>query len=129
MTFGIKAAAAVALCAGLLAAPVPAAAERAPGATLRMMVAVKNGPTRTATLTCFPAGGSHSSPHRACRLLHRASGDPARLNARPQAVCTREFRPAAVVVTGRWRDRVISFGRVYSNPCLLRAAGGAVYAF
>ncbi|GAA4505636.1 MULTISPECIES: SSI family serine proteinase inhibitor [Nonomuraea] len=123
----MKAFGAIALCGSLLTVPAPAVAASTPGAVLRILVTVKNGPTRTATLTCRPAGGTHRSASAACKLLARAGGDPARLVGSSKAACTREFRPAAVVVTGRWRGEPISFGRMYSNACLMKSAGGALF--
>ena len=132
---------AVALCGALLAtaAASPALAERDPRSTLRILgrgeaggqqgrEAVKQRETKAVTLTCDRAGGDHPAPRAACRLLRRVHGDPARLNVTPDAVCTRELRPHAVVVAGMWRGKPVSFGRVYANACLLRAAGGAVFA-
>ncbi|MET8000345.1 SSI family serine proteinase inhibitor [Nonomuraea glycinis] len=129
---------AVALCGALLAtaAASPALAERDPRSTLRILVAVKQDETKSVkqretkavTLTCERAGGDHPEPRAACRLLRRVHGDPARLDVTPDAACTRELRPHAVVVAGMWRGKPVSFGRVYGNACLLRAAGGAVFA-
>ncbi|MFG1942840.1 SSI family serine proteinase inhibitor [Nonomuraea sp. NPDC048826] len=124
----MKAVGALVLSGALLAVPAPAIAESAPGAVLRVLVAVKDGATREARLTCNPAGGDHRSPRKACALLRRVGGEPARLDVHADAACTREYRPAAVVVTGRWRGRPVSFGRMYSNMCLLKAAGGAVFS-
>jgi hypothetical protein len=121
---------AVALCGALLttAAASPALAERDPRSTLRILVAVKQGETKAVTLTCDRAGGDHPAPRAACRLLRQVHGDPARLNVTPDAACTRELRPHAVVVAGMWRGEPVSFGRVYANACMVRAAGGAVFA-
>lgn len=125
---------AVALCGALVttaAVPVtasPALAERDPRSTLRILVAVKQGETKAVTLTCDRAGGDHPAPRAACRLLRQVHGDPARLDVTPDAVCTRELRPHAVVVAGMWGGEPVSFGRVYANACLVRAAGGAVFA-
>lgn len=144
----LKRVGALVLCGTLVAAPAHAAdagaprttsgttpgtssqtaSGTAPRTTLRVLVAVKNGPSRAATLTCDPAGGDHPAPRAACRLLRAAGGDPARLDVRPNAICTHEFRPHAVVVSGKWRGRAVSFGRVYPNACLMRSAGGAVFA-
>ncbi len=121
---------AVALCGALLAtvAASPALAERDPRSTLRILVAVKQGETKAVTLTCDRAGGDHPAPRAACHLLRQVHGDLSRLNVTPDAVCTHELRPHAVVVTGMWRGRPVSFGRVYANACLVQAAGGAVFA-
>jgi hypothetical protein len=125
----MKVAGALALCgAFLFTAASPALADRAPRSTLRILVAEKGGETKAVTLRCDRDGGDHPAPREACRLLRRAGGDPARLNAAPGQVCTRELRPHAVVVAGMWRGKTIIFGRVFGNPCLMRAAGGAVYA-
>ncbi|MFB4287939.1 SSI family serine proteinase inhibitor [Nonomuraea sp. ATR24] len=94
---------------------------------LRVLVAEKGGETKAVTLTCDRDGGTHPSPRAACRLLRKAGGDPARLAASPGQVCTKELRPHAVVVAGMWRGKPVVFGRVYSNACLMRAAGGAVF--
>jgi hypothetical protein len=121
---------AVALCGTFLvtAAASPAGAERDPKSTLRIVLAVKQGETKAVTLTCDRPGGDHPAPRAACRLLRQVNGDPAALNVTPGAVCTRELRPHAVVVAGMWRGEPVSFGRVYANACLVRAAGGAVFA-
>ncbi|MDA0638469.1 SSI family serine proteinase inhibitor [Nonomuraea sp. MCN248] len=130
----MKAVGALALSGALLAVAAPALARsgapgaaQAPGASLRILIAVKDGGTREARLTCRPSGGDHRSPRRACELLQQVDGDPGLLDVHPQAVCTREYRPVSVVVIGKWRGRSVSFGRVYSNACLMKAAGGAVY--
>ncbi|WP_049569583.1 SSI family serine proteinase inhibitor [Nonomuraea sp. SBT364] len=125
-----KAVGALALSGAFLfaaAAPAPALAERDPRSALRILVAEKGGEPKAVTLTCDRDGGTHPSPRAACRLLRKAGGDPGRLAASPGQICTRELRPHAVVVAGTWRGKPVIFGRVYSNPCLMRAAGGAVF--
>ncbi|HLU75699.1 MAG TPA: SSI family serine proteinase inhibitor [Nonomuraea sp.] len=123
----MKAIGALALCGSLLAVPAPAVAAPQSGATLRILVTVKDADSKTATLNCYPAGGTHSSALQACALLALVGGDPEKLNVNPGAVCTREFRPSAVIITGTWQDKPVWFGQMYANPCQMRAAGGAVF--
>ncbi|MET8866436.1 SSI family serine proteinase inhibitor [Nonomuraea sp. NPDC004580] len=125
----MRAAGTLMLCAALLAtssAPVLAAA--APKARLKVVYGVKGGGAKSAYLNCAPTGGTHPNARAACRLLKQAGGDPAKLNVKPDAACTREFQPHAAVIVGTWYGKNVRWGKVYANGCHMRAATGAVLA-
>jgi len=123
----MKAVAAVTLCGAFLLATAPPAVA-APASTLRVLIAIKGGPTKAVTLTCDPSGGDHPSPQAACRVLQKIGGDLSKLNVVPKPVCTKEMRPHAVVVAGKWKGKPVTFGHAYANYCLVKAAGGALFS-
>ncbi|MBB5083040.1 SSI family serine proteinase inhibitor [Nonomuraea endophytica] len=103
----------------------PAAASQRPRATLKISV-ITGENTKTVRLTCDRDGGDHPSPRAACRLLRSVKGDPAKLR-NERAMCTKEYLPHRVRVTGVWRGKRIAFTGRFSNGCLMKAAGRAVY--
>jgi hypothetical protein len=119
----------IALCgAFLLGASSPAAATRAPKVQLKVVDAVKGGATKTVWLHCAPVGGTHPNAKAACRLLEQVNGQPSQLNVSPNATCTQQVQPHAVVVIGRWHGKVVHWAKVFGNGCQMRAATGAVLA-
>ncbi len=118
----------IVLCGAVLATASPALAERAPRSTLRILVAVKQGPSKAVTLTCDRDGGTHPSARAACALLRKVKGNPAKLRVVSRPVCTKQYQPHAVVVAGKWRGKPVKWGHVYLNSCQMKAAGGAVFA-
>ncbi|MET7327880.1 SSI family serine proteinase inhibitor [Nonomuraea sp. NPDC005650] len=117
----------LALCgAFLLGASSPASATPHPRVQLKIVDAIKGGETKTAWLHCGPVGGSHPRPRAACQLLQKVNGHPGQLNVTPDAVCTKELRPHAVVVAGRWHGRTVNWAKVFSNGCMMKAAVGSL---
>jgi hypothetical protein len=84
---------------------------------------------RTATLRCAPPGGGHPLAPHSCLALIPVGGNPTLLNLSPGILCRRNFDPVTVTAVGSWDGRRIRAQRTYSNPCMLRAATGPVYAF
>ncbi|MFG1709929.1 SSI family serine proteinase inhibitor [Nonomuraea sp. M3C6] len=122
----IRALGTIALCgAFMLGASSPAVADR-PKVQLKIVDAAKGGETSTAWLHCAPVGGTHPNAEEACRLLEAVGGKPARLNVTPDASCTREVKPHAVVVIGRWYGKAVHWAKVFGNDCEMKAATGAV---
>ncbi|SEG35634.1 Subtilisin inhibitor-like [Nonomuraea solani] len=126
----MRAAGTLVLCgAFLVGASSPAtAAAPPPKVQLKIVDSVKGGPTKTVWLHCAPIGGTHPSARAACRLLQQVKGDPRQLNVAPNASCTQEVKPHAVVVVGRWFGKRVHWAKVFSNGCVMRAATGAVTA-
>ncbi|WP_176993006.1 SSI family serine proteinase inhibitor [Nonomuraea jiangxiensis] len=119
----------VVLCgAFMLGASSPATAANDPKAQLKILDAAKGGATKTAWLHCGPAGGTHPHAREACRLLRAVHGKPDALNVKPQTMCTHDVAPHAVVIAGRWFGQDVSWAKVFSNACALKAATGAVLA-
>ncbi|GAA3467084.1 SSI family serine proteinase inhibitor [Nonomuraea roseola] len=110
----------------MMAATAPALAEQRPRASLKVAVTVADT-AKTVRLTCDRDGGNHPTPRAACRLLRAVKGKPARLEVRKNPICTKEFRPHTVEVWGAWRGKPVRFTKTYSNACLMKAAGGAVF--
>ncbi|MFI6903007.1 SSI family serine proteinase inhibitor [Nonomuraea sp. NPDC050394] len=105
----------------------PAAASQRPRATLKISVTTGDT-TKAVRLTCDRDGGNHPSPRAACRLLRSVKGNPAKLK-NERAICTREYMPHRVRVTGVWRGKKVAFTGRFGNGCLMKAAGRAVYTF
>lgn len=120
----------IVLCGGFLAAaamPQPVLAAPASKGALRILVAVKDGETKSVDLYCDPDSGTHPTPGPACALMRKVKGDPAKLKVNSKPVCTKEVQPHAVVVVGKWRGRVVKWAHNFANGCLMKAAGGAVF--
>jgi Subtilisin inhibitor-like len=79
-------------------------------------------------LTCNPTGGTHPKAAQACRELTLAGGDLDRLPAQ-SIMCTMEYAPVTATATGRWRGKVVSWSKSFSNRCMLNAATGSVFQF
>ncbi|AOS65371.1 SSI family serine proteinase inhibitor [Actinoalloteichus hymeniacidonis] len=88
----------------------------------------QNSPsTRTAVLTCDPAGGNHPDPALACTDL-KAVGD--RFEAiDDQALCTMIYQPYTATATGTIDGTPVAHEKTYSNKCILEAATGSIFAF
>ncbi|MBG0814762.1 hypothetical protein HS045_11225 [Planomonospora sp. ID82291] len=88
-----------------------------------------SGPTRTATLTCGPDGGTHPRPVLACGQLRRAGGRVEAVPERPGA-CTLEYVPVRLTATGTWQGRRYRYAETHPNRCAaIRATGGVLFAF
>lgn len=127
MATALTCAAAVALAVSAVA---PATAdERGAAYTLEVFGGVeKHGDTATswargATLECDPAGGDHPRAAQACDLIAE-HGDIASVTANTDGVCTMEYRPVTVRVTGA-EDYEETFG----NACQLANAKGVIFDF
>ncbi len=127
MATALSCAAAVALA---VSAAAPATAdERGAAYMLEVFGGVeKHGDTATswargATLECDPAGGDHPRAAQACDLIAE-HGDIASVTANTDGVCTMEYRPVTVRVTGA-EDYEETFG----NACQLANAKGVIFDF
>jgi hypothetical protein len=120
----------IALCgAFVLGGSAPSfAAPKEPKAVFRITVAAKGTPAKSVYLNCMPDGGTHPAAHAACNLLRQVGGDPAKLNVSPKAACTKELKPAGVVIIGMWNGKPVKWGKVYGNSCLMKAGSGALTA-
>lgn len=122
------------------AAPATAAAPNdamrttgAPGngpTVLTLTNASGKGPARSATLRCYPAGGSHPKAVQACADAAKTGGTFADLPApkNPQA-CFMIYAPVTVKVRGTWQGRSVQFAAQYPNSCVMRAKTGAIFDF
>lgn len=123
------------LLAGLAVAGsvfVPATATAAPQAPsqLRLTVAPAGEPTRTALLTCSPAGGTHPDASSACGALTSARGNFREIDTgRESARCPMVYSPVSVRAEGRWRGTPVVYQETFDNTCLLSARTGAVFRF
>jgi hypothetical protein len=114
-----------------VAAPAPAQASLyAPTALVLGLSHGENPQTvqRAATLRCDPAGGDHPSSEEACAALDDVDGNFSMLSGE-DGVCTKEYRPVTVTVTGVWRGRFTEYRRVFPNRCMLIQAKGPVFDF
>lgn len=95
-----------------------AAAGPPPATELRIEFSPRGerGETRTATLTCDPAGGTHPRAAAACAAL---TGHPEALERVPRnAVCTQIYGgPEKAVVTGTFESRSILARFDRTNGC------------
>jgi|SRR5690606_5261783 len=126
------AAALVAAGAAGLAGAAPAQADAAPqAADSRLMLTWSEGDgtaSRSATLHCRPAGGTHPSAADACAALESAGGDFSSL--RPSGgACTMEYRPVQVSARGHWGAEPVDYSETFSNPCTARNGTDGVFAF
>jgi hypothetical protein len=109
---------------GILLGAQPASAASAN----KLVVTVKaaNAAPRTATLTCAPIGGTHTSAAAACAVLAAANGDPAAITP-ADVMCTMEYAPVKVKVAGRWNGKAVKYSETFSNNCRTNAEGGALF--
>ncbi|RKT57403.1 SSI family serine proteinase inhibitor [Saccharothrix australiensis] len=84
--------------------------------------------TRTITLTCGPAGGTHPRAEQACEALGGVDGEIAGM-AQQSVVCTLEYDPVTVEATGLWHGRERRFTATFPNRCAMRAETGPVFDF
>ncbi|WP_084516430.1 SSI family serine proteinase inhibitor [Microtetraspora niveoalba] len=102
--------------------------------TRSLVVTVAKGdagtqPQRFALLSCSSGRGTHPAPTKACPMLEKVGGDPAKLTPDPAVACPMLFEPITVSASGIWDDAYIRFERTYGNACQLRAMTGAIFAF
>jgi len=124
--FTVLAATAGAALAGILITTAnPAAAASVP---TKVTITVKpaGAKQRTATLTCNPTGGTHKSAEAACTVLTAAGGKPGAI-VPADVMCTLEYAPVKVKMSGRYNRKPVAFKRSYSNPCRLQAEAGALF--
>ncbi len=107
-------------------ATVSAAPASSATALLLVQVNVPGGWLTSVNLTCGPAGGAHPKPASACALLTDVDGDLARYPGE-EGVCTKEYLPHEVSLTGRWAGRPVRFEKTFANQCELFLATGAVF--
>jgi hypothetical protein len=82
---------------------------------------------RQVTLQCYPTGGTHPTPDDACAALTSVGGQFALLPRVPGVLCTADYNPVTVTVTGYWQLRTVYFSKTYSNNC--EAAVGSDWVF
>ncbi len=109
------------------AATGPGAAPR-PKTQLVLSYMADAGYAAAVTLTCDPAGGAHPKGAKACAALKKVSGDPARFQP-GKTVCTMEYAPIVVEITGTWRGRTVDWSRTFGNRCDLARTTGALFSF
>lgn len=78
---------------------------------------------RWAALDCDPAGGSHPRAEEACDLIAE-HGDIASVRSDWGGVCTMEYRPVTVRVTG-----AEEYEETFGNECSMKNTKGAVFDF
>ncbi|MET8827240.1 subtilase-type protease inhibitor [Streptomyces sp. NPDC004610] len=115
----------------------PAAAPSSLYAPTALVLTVARGeaatataPDRAVTLSCAPApGGTHPAPQAACAELTRVGGDFDTLTADAAVMCTRDYRPVVVTVSGVWQGKRVGYERTFPNDCMMRAHGAGVFSF
>ncbi|MGQ0845292.1 MAG: SSI family serine proteinase inhibitor [Sporichthyaceae bacterium] len=116
-----------------LAAVVPATAASAHHDTrtnLTLSVKEKGGKTRTVTLKCDPARGSHPDRVDACREIKRVKGDLRKVRGHQTfAACTRIYRPVTIKAEGLARGWNVQYRETFSNYCEMTVAKGLVFDF
>ncbi|MEU9338793.1 subtilase-type protease inhibitor [Streptomyces sp. NPDC048290] len=123
------------LTGAALAAPATAPASLyAPSALVLTMgrgeSATAAAPERAVTLSCAPAPrGTHPAPRAACAELGRVGGDFHALTADAAVMCTRDYRPVVVTVSGVWQGNRVAYERTFPNDCMMRAHGAGVFSF
>jgi hypothetical protein len=126
----------------LLGAASPAAADgpmdpdRDPWAAFTMTMtaaedteAAGRDGSSTVTLECFPAGGSHLDPRRACGILIQAGGDFEALPVEGDLACLDYWDPVVVTVEGHWFGAAVEFEKLYSNAGCAHAFSDGVFLF
>ncbi|CAL1241339.1 SSI family serine proteinase inhibitor [Candidatus Methylocalor cossyra] len=89
---------------------------------------VKSAVTLSCTNVSSAAqAGSHPSPKEACADLDKANATLAGLPKDPNAVCTMEFRPVTVTISGAWNGRLVAERATYGNLCQLVSNTGTVF--
>lgn len=110
----------------------PPAGAAAVGARLNLAIHQgrdASGPVdASATLDCFPAGGTHPHPQAACAALEDVDGD---FDALPgtRTICPHIVDPVTVTATGHWRGRPVRYVRTFPNRCQAAAGTDNVFAF
>ncbi|WP_369216080.1 SSI family serine proteinase inhibitor [Streptomyces flavofungini] len=88
---------------------------------------------RAVTLTCAPRpGGTHPAAAAACAELTKTGGQFAQLvRDSSDVVCTREWQPVTVSVTGVWYGKHVNWSATFANRCEMNAGlgEGAALAF
>ncbi|MDH6515751.1 hypothetical protein M2163_007272 [Streptomyces sp. SAI-135] len=114
----------------LLAAASPATAGSfAGGDHLYLTVTTGDGrssDTRGTLLLCDPPQG-HGRAAEACAQLDSVGGDIDAL-APADVYCPMLYAPVTARAGGQWNGRPVEYRRTFSNPCVLRARTGAVFA-
>jgi hypothetical protein len=121
------------LTGAALAEPAAASGLYAPSALVLTLghgeSAATVTPERAVTLTCAPTpSGTHPAATAACAELRAAGGDFGALEARSDALCTREYDPVVVTVDGVWRGQRVSHEQTFSNECV-KSSYGTLFAF
>ncbi|MGR8011886.1 SSI family serine proteinase inhibitor [Streptomyces hypolithicus] len=89
----------------------------------------ENAWVRGVSLHCAPKPlGPHPRAADACAALEKANGDLDKLAGDPH-LCTREYDPVTVSVTGTWRGTATAWRKTYANACMLDSATGVVFGF
>lgn len=88
-----------------------------PGAEMELSVTTSSGYTYSADLTCFPTGGTHSTPWSACSALKKAKGDLDKLRPQDWKVCTKEYNPVILSAKGHWKGDKVTWAKMFGNEC------------
>ncbi|MEU0490763.1 SSI family serine proteinase inhibitor [Nocardiopsis sp. NPDC006139] len=112
----------LALFAALALTPGAASADRHSDRYVLTVTDEGTGQRSVTTLHCDPVGGAHPEAEAACAAIAGAGSIEAVAPA--EGFCTMEYRP--VTATARGHEE---FEQTFGNPCVLRTAKGAVFAF
>ncbi|MCI3929006.1 SSI family serine proteinase inhibitor [Streptomyces sp. AN091965] len=79
---------------------------------------------RAVTLTCAPkASGTHPAPRAACAEAGAVGARfDALVNQEPKALCTKEWNPVIISVSGVWQGKHVAWTTTFGNPCTKDAA-------
>lgn len=100
------------------------------GSRLVLRTSTGNGPERTVTLQCDPAGGTHPKAAEACADVAKAGGQLAQMpaGAQPRA-CFMIYAPVTVTARGDWQGQAVRFTEKFPNTCVMRDKTGSVFDF
>ncbi|MCI2416079.1 SSI family serine proteinase inhibitor [Saccharopolyspora sp. K220] len=118
-------------CGAAQLVPVGASAASGGGeqeSTLTLTV-TESQDSRSVTLKCHPAGGSHPHATSACDELRAADGNAELLDRDKSSSCTKDNPRVRATAEGTWRGRQVGYQVSVANPCELKARTGSVFDF
>jgi hypothetical protein len=93
------------------------------------VTSVNGGDAGSITLSCPQEWSEHPNAEAVCGQLEEARGYIEAI-APADGMCTKEYAPVLVLVTGHWRHKGQHFMKQYSNRCeAVLATGGSLLDF
>ncbi|MFF7082128.1 SSI family serine proteinase inhibitor [Streptomyces lavendulae] len=117
------------LTCAALAVVVPSGAQAAGAASELTLKRTVGGVSRSASLSCDPAGGTHRRAQEACALLASVNGNFKALTPSADAVCPPAGEPVRVSVSGQWRGKRVFQEETFANDCEVLRRTGSLFAF
>ncbi|MGH8877718.1 MAG: SSI family serine proteinase inhibitor [Stackebrandtia sp.] len=99
------------------------------GGSYHLTITDRGGELASATLTCYPHGGSHPRPAEACEQVESVQGDFTALDTDAGA-CTLQYDPVTVRAEGLWQNSYSEYEETFANRCAAdRQTGGVLFDF